>query len=184
MTLARALIGKVIVRQTKKGLIKSMIVETEAYKAPLDKACHAYNNKKTERTKNFWLEGGHVYMYSIYGNNFCFNVVAGKEGEPEAVLVRAVEPIEGMALVMENRNVKKQKPKDLTGGPSKLTKAMDIDMSHNGHDLRKKSELYICKGSSIDFQIDATKRINIDYAEEWKDKMWRFIMKGNKYVSV
>lgn len=73
-----------------------MIVETEAYKAPLDKGCHAYNGKKTDRTQNFWLDGGHVYMYSIYGANYCFNVVAAKEGEPEAVLVRAVEPIENI----------------------------------------------------------------------------------------
>ena len=77
--MARLLIGKIIVRKTKKGIIKALIVETEAYKAPLDKACHAYNNKKTERTKYFWLEGGHLYIYSIYmPTNNCLNIVAGE----------------------------------------------------------------------------------------------------------
>lgn len=81
---------------TKEGTVKCMIVETEAYKAPCDKGCHAYNGKKTDRNSSFWLDGGHCYMYSIYGANYCFNVVAAKENEPEAVLVRAVEPIENI----------------------------------------------------------------------------------------
>ena len=72
-----------------------MIVETEAYKAPLDKGCHAYSNKKTNKTKWFWQDGGFTYMYSVYGQNYCFNVVAKNKDCPEAVLVRAVEPLEG-----------------------------------------------------------------------------------------
>lgn len=111
-----------MVRTFENGdIIKCMIVETEAYKAPLDKACHAYNNKKTERTKYFWLPGGHVYMFTIYRTNVCFNIVAGKENEPEAVLLRAVEPIEGISLVYKNRDFKSKKLKDLTNGPGKLT---------------------------------------------------------------
>lgn len=97
--MAKDLLGKVIVRNTKDGVVKCMIVETEAYKGSVDKACHAFGNKKTERTKYFWLPGGHVYMFSIYGSNYCMNIVAGKKDEPEAVLLRAVEPIEGIDLV-------------------------------------------------------------------------------------
>ncbi len=89
------------------------------YKRPLDKACHAYNNKKTEKTKYFWLEGGHLYLYSIYGNNTCLNIVAGLENEPEAVLIRAVEPLDGIDKMFENR-AKIKKTKDLTNGPGKL----------------------------------------------------------------
>jgi DNA-3-methyladenine glycosylase len=105
VTLARDLLGKVIVRNTKDGIIKAMIVETEAYKAPEDKACHAYNNKKTERTKWFWQDGGHIYMYSIYGDNWCMNITAADKDSPEAVLIRAVEPIEGIEIVKANRSI-------------------------------------------------------------------------------
>lgn len=102
--LAKELLGKIIVRKLSNGkLIKVMIVETEAYKAPEDKACHAYDNKKTERTKYFWKEGGHLYVFSIYGSNYCLNIVAGTETQPEAVLLRAVEPIEGLEYIRENR---------------------------------------------------------------------------------
>lgn len=98
--LAEKLIGTYLIRYLDNGdVIKSMIVETEAYKAPLDKACHAYNNKKTDKTKWFWQEGGHLYMYSIYGNNNCMNIVSATAEEPEAVLIRAIEPIEGIAIM-------------------------------------------------------------------------------------
>lgn len=80
-----------------------MIVETEAYKAPEDKACHAYNNKKTDRTKYFWQDGGCIYMFSIYGHNYCMNITAATKNDPEAVLIRAVEPIEGIELVRTMR---------------------------------------------------------------------------------
>jgi DNA-3-methyladenine glycosylase len=112
VTLAKELLGKIIVRKMSNGnIIKVMIVETEAYKAPEDKACHAYNNKKTDRTKYFWTEGGHLYIFSIYGNNYCLNIVAGKETEPEAVLLRAVEPIEGIEYIRENRKTAVKKTK-------------------------------------------------------------------------
>lgn len=147
--------------------MKAKIVETEAYKAPLDKACHAYNNKKTDRTKAFWLEGGHCYMYSIYGANYCLNVVAYKEDWPEAVLVRAVEPIEGRDIMNKYRGpLKSKRPKDFSGGPAKYTKAMDIDVKRfNMIDLRnKKSKLWIEKGSDSKIDIVSGPRININYA--------------------
>lgn len=115
--LAKALIGKIITCARDSGrFIRCRIVESEAYKAPLDKACHAFNNKKTERTKPFWLEGGHFYIYSIYGSNVCLNIVANEKEVPEAVLIRAVEPIEGLEDIKANRP-KAKKDKELTNGP-------------------------------------------------------------------
>jgi DNA-3-methyladenine glycosylase len=124
-------------------------------------------------------------MYSIYGANYCFNVVAARDTDPEAVLIRAVEPIKGIDIIHRRRQVKSKKLKELTGGPAKPTKVMDIDMRHNVVDLRnKKSSLYIIKGEDRKFEIVRSKRINIDYAEEWIDKLWRFTIKRNPYVSI
>mmetsp|Transcript_44477 Transcript_44477/g.68089 ORF Transcript_44477/g.68089 Transcript_44477/m.68089 type:complete len:129 (-) Transcript_44477:187-573(-) len=122
--LSKSLLGKIIVRETEKGTIKCMIVETEAYCAPEDKACHAYNNKKTERTKYFWNDGGHLYVYSIYGSNCCMNITASDKNKPEATLIRAVEPIEGIELIKENRKINSKKIKDLTNGPGKVCASM------------------------------------------------------------
>ncbi|KRX04990.1 Formyl transferase, C-terminal-like [Pseudocohnilembus persalinus] len=188
VTLSKELLGKVIVRETDKGIVKCRIVETEAYKAPLDKACHAYGNKKTERTSSFWLEGGHCYMYSIYGANYCLNVVASQEGNPEAVLIRACEPLEGQQTVIPHYRgqIKSKNVKEITGGPAKFTKAMDIDVKRfNGIDLRnKKAKLYIEKGKDVKFQMGVSRRVNINYAKEWVDAPWRFYIKGNTFVSV
>jgi DNA-3-methyladenine glycosylase len=115
--LAKSLLGKVMVRKINGSVIKAVIVETEAYKAPLDKGCHAYNSnplpnpdKKTEKTKYFWLDGGHLYIYTIYmPTNICLNVVAGLEGQPEAVLIRAVQPIVGVDVVKSMRDIKSKK---------------------------------------------------------------------------
>ena len=182
--LSKALLGKIIVRETPSGIIKTMIVETEAYCAPEDKACHAYNNKKTERTKYFWQDGGHLYVYSIYGSNCCMNITASDASKPEAVLLRAVEPISGIDIIKSNRKVASKKIKDLTNGPGKICKAIEIDKSFNGFDLRKKGGIYLIDNPGYTFEMGISKRINIDYAEEWKDKLWRFFIKGNEFVSV
>ncbi|KAL4432310.1 hypothetical protein ABPG74_011069 [Tetrahymena malaccensis] len=188
VTLAQDLLGKLIVHKTKDGIIACRIVETEAYKAPEDKACHAYKNKKTEKTSSFWLPGGHVYMFTIYNNTWCFNVVAATAEEPEAVLVRAVEPIKGLHLIHRNRSsLKSNKTEDLVNGPGKLTLAMGITKERNGFDMRGEGkDLFIAESPENlkKFEIVASKRINIDYAEEWIDKYWRFTIKDNKFVSV
>lgn len=186
VTLARELLGKIIVRNLPDGkVIKVMIVETEAYKAPDDKGCHAYNNKKTERTKNFWTDGGHLYIYSIYGPNNCMNIVAADKTKPEAVLLRAVEPIVGLDIIKSNRKVNSKKEKDLTNGPAKLTQAIMIDKTFNGYDMTKENpEVFVVENPNFKFETMVSKRINIDYAEEWKDKPWRFYIKNNGFVSV
>lgn len=186
VTLSKDLLGKILVHRLPDGKeLKSMIVETEAYKAPDDKGCHAYNNKKTERTKNFWTDGGHIYMYSIYGPNNCMNVVAADKTKPEAVLIRAIEPLEGLEIMKSNRKTNCKKIKDLTNGPAKLTQAMGIDKGFNGYDMTQVDpEVYIVANDSYKFETMVSTRINIDYAGEWKDKPWRFYIKNNDFVSI
>jgi DNA-3-methyladenine glycosylase len=131
--------------------------------------------------------GGFAYIYQLHGYNYCLNVVTQKENIPQAVLIRAVEPVKGMELMIRRRNIDistKSKFKNLTNGPSKLCQAMAIDTSLNGIDLCG-DELFIISGADLrsDEEIVATKRIHIDYAEEYKDKPWRFLLKGNEFVS-
>ena len=186
VTLSRELIGKIIVRKYGDKVLKARIVEAEAYAGIPDKACHAYNGKKTERNKSMYLEGGHIYVYSIYGNNNCLNVTASKEGDPSATLIRAVEIIEGYDIAKANRNVKNlsKSGKELTNGPGKVCAAMNIDKTFNGVDVTQAGGLYIIDEDPKKYDIMTTKRINIDYAEEYVHKPWRFCMRGNLFVSV
>lgn len=179
---AKELLGKYLVREYDGKKIICKIVETEAYRGPEDKACHAYNNKCTERTKVMFEEGGKAYIYFIYGMYYCLNIVVEREGKPEAVLIRAIEPIENIEEIKRNRIIKSKKEQDLTNGPGKLCTALKIDKSLNGCDITKKGELYITEGEDIE-EVVTAKRINIDYAEEYKDKHWRFYIKGSKFVS-
>ncbi|MGM0471518.1 MAG: DNA-3-methyladenine glycosylase [Bacillota bacterium] len=182
VTLAQDLLGTHLVREVSGEKIITKIVETEAYVGPEDKACHAYDNKKTERTKVMFASGGQAYVYLIYGMYHCFNVVSGSENKPEAVLVRAVEPVTGWELIKQNRDIKSERLVDLTNGPGKLCQALMIDRSFSGYDLITGDELYLTAGESkVDIVTD--KRINIDYAEEYRDKLWRFYIADNDYVS-
>lgn len=179
---AKELLGKYIIREYENKKIICKIVETEAYIGPEDKACHAYNNRCTERTKIMFNEGGKAYVYFIYGMYYCLNVVTARIGKPEAVLIRAVEPISGLELIKENRNIKSNKIEVLTNGPGKLCRALNIDKSLNGENLLTSSKLYIIEGEEV-IDIVTTTRINIDYAEEYREKNWRFYINGNKFVS-
>ncbi len=179
---AKELLGKYIVREYDNKKIVCKIVETEAYIGPEDKACHAYNNRCTERTKVMFEEGGIAYIYFIYGMYYCLNIVVEREGKPEAVLIRGIEPVENIEEIKSNRSIKSKKEQDLTNGPGKLCTALKIDKSLNGYDITRKCELYITEGEEIE-EIITAKRINIDYAEEYRDKHWRFYIKGNKFVS-
>ncbi len=180
---AKDLLGKVIVRKYNGTTIKVKIVETEAYCGAEDKASHAHNNKKTKRTAPMFKKGGHSYIYLIYGMYYCLNVVTAAENSPHAVLIRGVEPLEGLNLIKENRQIKSSKTEDLTNGPGKLSQALKIDKNFDGINLIKNKNLYIIDGETEEFEIDSSTRVNIDYAEEYKDKKWRFFIKGNKYLS-
>ncbi len=187
LTVARELLGCVLAHITSEGTIKGRIVETEAYMGPEDKGAHSYKGRHTPRMDPLYKTGGFAYIYQLHGYNYCINVVTQKEDMPQAVLIRAVEPVEGVELMIRRRKIdisRKSRFKNLTNGPSKLCQAMDIDTSLNGIDLSG-DELFITPGNGLrsDEVIMATKRIHIDYAEEYKDKPWRFLLKGNGFVS-
>jgi len=167
-------------------IIKCRIVETEAYYGVDDRASHAYGGRKTESNKWLYEEGGHCYIYSIHGLNYLLNITCGTKENPNAVLIRAGEPVEGIDIVKEYRKLPKLSTsgKELTNGPGKLSKGMKIDKSFNGHDLTTGHDLYITDDNHEKWDIQISKRINVDYAGEDKNKMWRFYIKKNIFVSV
>ena len=190
LVLAKELLGKVLVREYDGKILKSRIVETEAYIGEIDKASHAYNGRRTERTEPLFKEGGIAYVYFIYGKYFCFNVISGDEDKGEGVLIRAVEPLNEFDYIAEKRfnqkynELTKGKEKTLTNGPSKLCLAYSIDRNDNYKKLYEKGDLYIEDSNKNEpFKIIETTRIGIDYAEEAKDFLWRFYIKDNKYIS-
>ena len=183
LKIAKQMLGKYLVHnpstssgQEPKKLV-GKIVETEAYIGPEDKASHAFGNKITKRNKAEWLIGGHIYIYLVYGMYWQLNISTGKEGRPECVLIRALEPID------EIRG-KFAQIRDLANGPGKLCRWMGFNKSHYGVDVVTSREVWLEEGEKVkSSQIIASKRIGIDYAQEWADKPWRFYIKDNKFVS-
>jgi DNA-3-methyladenine glycosylase len=189
LTVARQLLGKFLVHETEEGTTIGKIVETEAYKGPEDKASHAYNNRRTQRTEVQYGLKGYAYIYQIYSMYFCFDVTSGElAGKPEAILVRALEPIAGLEVMMRRRRILdfqkfRSQIDDLTNGPSKLCIAMGISKKQNGADMCV-PPLCIETGVTIgERQIIQSPRVNVDYADEWKHLRWRFYVKDNSFVS-
>lgn len=217
LTVAQDLIGKTLVHVTPVGTLKSIIVETEAYDGTCDKGCHAYPYKNTPRTSVLFGPAGHAYVYLIYGMYCCFNIVTCSAEYPAAVLIRALQPIEGTEIMANYRRqslpLTSATYKKLCSGPGKLCQAMDITRSDNGLDMCGDT-LYIeetglehqqLRFSSIQHKkqaadstnlccqqlqspsglsITASPRINIDYAEEAVDFLWRFTLDDSPYLSV
>ena len=190
LKLAKNLLGYYLVHVTEYGKLVGRIVETEAYMGEYDKAAHSYNNRRTKRTEVMFGPPGHAYVYLIYGMYHCFNIVAAETNIPQAVLIRAVEPVEGiekMAELRYNKKLDKCSKKEilnLTSGPGKLCKAMNITVKNNGQDLCG-NKLFILKGDiPPETDIITTTRINIDYAEEAVHFPYRFYIKNSPYVSV
>jgi DNA-3-methyladenine glycosylase len=182
LLVARELLGKHLVRNTPEGMTIGKIVETEAYIGPDDAAAHTFRSLRSKRTEVAFGPGGFAYVYLIYGMYHCFNIVTNVAEKPEVVLIRALEPVDGLELMMKRR--KTDKIKNLCSGPGKLCVAMDITKRDNGVDLCGDS-LYLTDGDPVpDENIATTPRINIDYAGEAKNYPWRFVIKGNKFVSV
>lgn len=178
---APELLGKILVHRTREGVTSGMIVEVEAYVGSYDKGAHSYPYKRTERTKIQFGLGGYAYVYSIYGMHCCFNVVTNVAEEPEVVLVRALEPVEGIELMKRRRGT--DSLEGLCSGPGRLCQAMGITRSQYGCDLCGE-ELYIEPFADIPRGgIMVSPRINIDYAEECRDYMWRYFIKGSPFVS-
>lgn len=189
LIVARELLGKVLVHKINGNKISARIVETEAYMGVDDKAAHSYGGRRTERVEVMYGGPGYSYVFFIYGMYNCFNIVTREEGIPQAVLIRAVEPVEGFDIMAESRFKKpfnqltNSQNKGLTNGPGKLCMALSIDRNLNGEDLCD-NKLYLEEWESQKISIVEAKRIGIDYAEEAKDYLWRFYIKDNKYVSV
>ena len=179
-TVARKLLGNYLVKETEKGRMVGKISEVEAYLGPNDKACHAFNYKKTKRTKTMYMKPGTLYIYLIYGLYHCLNVITEPIGLPCAVLVRQLYPIEGIEMMIQNRTVKIGKNfKNLTDGPGKLCVALGITSEEfNGTDsCSSNSKLYFAQGEKIsDTNIVANKRIGVEYAGEDKDRLLRFTL--------
>ena len=161
-----------------------MIVETEAYLGIPDKAAHTYGGRHTRRNRTMWGAPGHAYVYFVYGMHHCINVVAGKTGDPVAVLIRALAPEVGIDTMFERRH-KARRTTDLCSGPAKLCQALGIDLALDGEDLTS-SDL-LCVASPGRRQppatIVATPRVGIAYAEEWQPEPLRFFVAGNPHVS-
>lgn len=161
---AHDLIGKMIVHRLGQDILAGIIIETEAYTFD-DPASHAFG-RKTKRNAPMFGPVGYSYVYFIYGNHYCLNIVAKDiKQEAGAVLIRALRPIEGIKLMMENRG--QQDIKNLTSGPGKLTQAMGITLHHNNINLLQSNELFLTQGIEVDAKkIIATKRIGISHATE------------------
>ncbi len=185
LTVARQLLGKVLVHESPEGTAAGRIVETEAYMGPEDRGSHSFGGLRTARTEPQFGPKGHSYIYFIYGLYYCFNVTSGAvPGKPEAVLVRALEPISGIDLMLQRRAAAKGNLRNLANGPSRLCMAMELTRKQNGADLCV-PPFHIDVGEIVrEEKIVATTRIGIDYAGEWKNKPWRFYIKDNVFVSV
>ncbi len=175
LTLAKELLGKIMVHETEDGPIRAVITETESYMGAIDKGSHAYGNRRTDRTETMFHTGGTSYVYLIYGMYYCMNVVANEVDTPEAVLIRKVEPAdeESRQRMLARRNIKSEK--NLSDGPGKLCIAMDITKAQNDVDMATSEDFYLTEGIKVnEEEIRCGKRINIDYAEEAADFLWRF----------
>lgn len=175
---ARALLGKKLLRQINGLELTGMIVETEAYCGEKDSACHAHRGK-TLRNAVMFGEPGHAYVYFTYGMHYMLNLVTEERNNPCAVLIRAILPLSGMKEMETRRN---QKGPQLTNGPAKLCQAFGIDKSLNGWDLTCGKQLWVEHYKKIsDKSIIATPRIGIDYArKEHRNALWRFLIKPEK----
>ena len=183
--ISKDLLGKYLITNFNDQITVGKIVETEAYRAPDDKACHAYNNRRTKRTETMFAEGGTIYVYLIYGMHHLFNVVTAQKETAHAVLIRAIEPIENTNLMMERRGFSTLKT-NLTAGPGTLTKALGISIQHNGLSLVNKTDpIWIeDRGEQISEEnIIASPRVGVDYAEECALWNWRFRVKDSKWTS-
>ncbi len=181
--ISKQLLGKVLVTNLKGTIVKARIVETEAY-SWREKGCHAYGSKKTNRNAVMFQSGGIAYVYLCYGIHHLFNIVTNKKEVAEAVLIRAVEPIDGTGIMRSRRGVLRN-DFQLTSGPGKLTKAMGIDRTWNGKSLVDDEVWIDDDGYFIAEQaIMSGPRIGIDYAGEDASLPWRFWLRDNKWVSV
>ena len=176
LKVAKELLGKYLIVNKDGTKLSGKIVEVEAYRGPYDPASHAYGGM-TPRNKIMFGEPGHAYVYFTYGMYYCLNIITERKGFPAGVLIRALEPEDGLEIMKKRR--KKEKIEDLTSGPGKLCQAMGVNKRLYGADLVGKT-IYIEDRGEKAGKIISTNRIGID---EGKEKKWRFYLKDNRFVS-
>jgi DNA-3-methyladenine glycosylase len=181
LTVARDCIGKVLVHVTPEGETAGRIVEAEAYRGPLDLAAHSARGL-TRRTAAMFGPPGYAYVFRLYGSSWAMNLVTTAEGQPHAVLIRALEPVRGLELMARRRRMPLHS-RELSNGPGKLTQALAITGEDYGRDLCG-PELYLEDAGLPAGRIGRSPRINVDYAGDWAARPWRFYERGNRYVSV
>jgi DNA-3-methyladenine glycosylase len=182
LSVARELLGKLLVVPTDSGeRVSGMIVETEAYLGTIDKAAHTFGGRRTPRNEITYAAGGHVYVFFVYGMYFQLNFVTGDVDSPHVVLIRAVEPGEGIETMRARRGP--MTDKNLTSGPGKLCIALGIERSLNGQ-LLTGGRIWVEEFKEFDeSEVASGPRVGIDYAEEFIEKPWRFWVKDSPYVS-
>jgi len=182
VAVARDLLGKLLVVPARNGRrVSGKIVEVEAYRGPQDRAAHSFGGRRTNRTETMYGLGGTAYVFFVYGMYNQFNVVTNQRDHPHAVLIRAIEPVEGITLMRKRRPGKTDH--NLTNGPGKLCIALGIDRKLDAADLLGE-KVWLEEHEQIPrSRILAGPRIGIDYAEEWIDKPWRFWIRDNPFVS-
>jgi DNA-3-methyladenine glycosylase len=183
VALSRDLLGKYLFTNIDGAITGGIIVETEAYAGIIDKASHAFGNRQTPRTKTMFEEGGRAYVYLCYGIHEMFNVVTATEGIPHAILIRAIEPVEGIDIMQFRRNMPVVKP-NITKGPGSVAKALGISRNINAYSLLSDVVWIEDRGFSYpDEEVKAAPRIGVDYAGGDALLPYRFYVKGNIYVS-
>lgn len=183
VSLAIQLLGKQLFTFIDGKLTGGIITETEAYNGITDKASHAYGNRFTPRTASMYEAGGVTYVYLCYGIHHLVNIVTGIKNKPQAILIRAIEPTEGVDIMLARRNMDHLAPR-MTAGPGSLAKALGIDKNLNAKDLLG-DEIWI-EDHGIQIKpelIVSSPRVGVDYAEDHALLPWRFYIKGNRYVS-
>jgi DNA-3-methyladenine glycosylase len=185
--ISKDLLGKYLFTKINGKITAGIITETEAYAGEIDKASHAYNNRRTSRTEIMFAEGGVSYVYLCYGIHHLFNVVTNFKDQPHAVLIRAIQPVEGLKTILERRKIEPtkenielvlKKKKKIAGGPGTVSQALGINTSLSGQDLTKNVIWIEDKGIQIKpKEIIAGPRVGVDYAGEDAKLPYRFIVK-------
>ncbi len=176
-SVAKRLLGQLLVRRVGSKVLSGVIVEAEAYRGRDDPASHAYRGE-TARNKVMFGEAGHAYVYFSYGFHWCLNVTTETTGVPGAVLLRALEPLEGVSLMKVNR--KKDDTMELTNGPGKLTQALKIGKALNGEDLVESRRLFLARGDGKVIVVGNSSRVGI---RDGLEQRWRYFISGNPFVS-
>ena len=175
-------VGKLLVHASPEGLVAGRVVECEAYRGPEDQAAHSHRGRRTARTEAMFGPPGHAYIFRLYGSSWALNLVTGAEGEPQAVLLRALEPARGVEIMSARRGFAPER-RELSNGPGKLCHALGVDGRFYGADLTA-GPLFLALAEGTTPVVASSPRINIDYAGAWVGKPWRYYERGNRYVSV